>query len=89
MRGELLRRLELLTVEEHRAVLGGAGWTPPQAYRWIRFEDPDPVGQLLRAGERLDALWRRRPLAAREAFAERERELLGAATAAARDLGYA
>lgn len=88
VRSELLPVLERLTVEEHHAVLGGPDWAPPQAYRWIRYEDPDPIGQLLAAGERLDVLWRGRPLEARKAFAAREREALEDAHGVARRLGY-
>ncbi len=61
--GELLEVLERLTVAEHRALFEevlGEPWSPPRAYRWIRYEDPDPIGQLLRAGERLEELWRER-----------------------------
>ena len=85
VRGDLLARLEELTVEEHRVVLGSPDWAPPQAYRWIRYEDPDPIGQLLRAGQRLDRLWGARP---RAAFEAREREVVAEAISIARDLGY-
>ena len=57
----LLEDVEGLVVAEHRAFVEqvlGQSWSPPRAYRWIRYEDPDPVGALLLAGRRLDALWR-------------------------------
>ena len=61
---EVLEAVERLVVEEHRVlyqeVLGEA-WSRPVAYRWIRYEDPDPIGQLILASERLDAEWRRHP----------------------------
>jgi hypothetical protein len=89
IRGPLLEVLERLTVAEHRAVLGGPEWTPPQAYRWIRYETPDPVAQLLLAGQRLEALWpERRPPAEREAFEARERSELAGVLPVARALGY-
>jgi hypothetical protein len=57
----LLEGVERLVVAEHRALFSGTlgeAWSPPQAYRWIRYEDPDPIGQLLSGTQRLDALWR-------------------------------
>jgi hypothetical protein len=56
----VLDAVERLVVAEHRALFEGVlgePWSPPIAYRWIRYEDPDPIGQLIRATERLDALW--------------------------------
>jgi hypothetical protein len=89
IRGPLLETLERLTVAEHRAVLGGPGWTPPQAYRWIRYENPDPVAQLMLAGERLEALWlEHRTRDEQEAFEKRERSELARALRLARGLGY-
>jgi hypothetical protein len=57
----LLERVERLVVAEHRALFEavlGEAWSPPVAYRWIRYESPDPLGALLLAGERMEALWR-------------------------------
>ncbi len=89
VRGPLLETLERLTVAEHRAVLGGPEWTPPQAYRWMRYENPDPVAQLLLAGKRLEALWpEQRTLEEREDFEARERSALAEALRLARELGY-
>ena len=73
----LLEGVERLVVAEHRALFShvlGEPWSPPVAYRWIRYEDPDPVGQLRAATERLDALWREH----RVGFQERV-QLYGAA----------
>ena len=73
----LLEGVERLVVAEHRALHAsvlGEPWSPPVAYRWIRYEDPDPVGQLLHATRRLDALWREH----RVGFQERV-QLYGAA----------
>ena len=65
---ELLTGVERLVVEEHRVLFSevlGLEWSPPVAYRWIRYEDPDPIGQLIRASERLAEEWRRHPAGAR------------------------
>ncbi len=46
---------------EHRALhheLLGETWAPPVAYRWMRYESPDPVGALRRASARLESEWR-------------------------------
>jgi len=64
----LLEAVERLVVEEHRVLFAevlGQPWSPPVAYRWIRYEDPDPIGQLIAASERLDEEWGRHPEAAR------------------------
>ena len=60
----MLETLERLVVEEHRVVFGevrGEPWSRPAAYRWIRYEDPDPIGQLIRATERLEVEWQAHP----------------------------
>ncbi|HEX6548374.1 MAG TPA: hypothetical protein VF134_06510, partial [Candidatus Dormibacteraeota bacterium] len=57
----VLEGVERLVVAEHHALFAsvlGEPWSPPVAYRWIRYESPDPIGALLAAGDRLDALWR-------------------------------
>ena len=46
--------------------LRGEAWSPPAAYRWIRYEDPDPIGRLIRASGLLAAEWAAHP-EAREA----------------------
>ena len=75
--------LEKLVVEEHRVLFGevlGEAWSPPVAYRWIRYEDPDPIGRLIAATERMDAVWAAHPEAgaARTRFAAWEAERLRA-----------
>jgi hypothetical protein len=77
----VLVALERLVVEEHRVLFGevlAEAWSPPAAYRWIRYEDPDPIGRLIAASERLDALWKAHPEAteARARFAAWEAERL-------------
>jgi hypothetical protein len=44
----LLRRVEKIVVESHRKLYAGQGreWSPPVAYRWLRFEDPEPIARL-------------------------------------------
>lgn len=90
----LLEGVERLVVAEHRAFTEhvlAEPWTPPRAYRWIRYEDPDPIGALLRAGERLEALWRDHRVGLQERVqlfgAAEERELIRL-EAAATVLGY-
>jgi hypothetical protein len=93
---ELLPELERLVVAEHAALhrdLAGEAWSPPSAYRWIRYEDPDPVGRLAEATRRLGEAWKRAAAAPRHAdvrnrfTAEAERRLRRA-TEIARELGY-
>lgn len=50
----LLEAAEVLVLSLHRAVFGEP-WRPPEAYRWIRYEDPEPVGRLAEAVRRLRA----------------------------------
>jgi len=74
---EMLEGVERLVVEEHRVLFSnvlGEPWSRPVAYRWIRYEDPDPIGQLIAATERMDEEWARHPeaAAARAAFLEWE-----------------
>ncbi len=59
--GSVLRTLEHVVVENHRLLheeLLGQAWSPPEAYRWIRYENPDPVSQLEQATNSLDRLWK-------------------------------
>ena len=44
----LLELVEQATVDAHRrwCALGGRDWSEPLAYRWLRYEDPDPVARL-------------------------------------------
>jgi hypothetical protein len=96
VRGDLLTELERLVVAEHAALFGqllGERWSRPQAYRWIRYEDPDPIGRLIAASRRLAEEWSRAgelPLssAARESFGVDEAARLDRALRLARRLGY-
>ncbi|GAC1505518.1 MAG: hypothetical protein NVS1B3_03890 [Candidatus Dormibacteraceae bacterium] len=51
----LLRQVEEIVVESHRQLYltEGKEWTPPIAYRWLRYEDPIPVNRLLDGTKRL------------------------------------
>jgi hypothetical protein len=46
----LLRQVEEIVVESHRRLYETQGhaepWSRPIAYRWLRFEDPEPVTRL-------------------------------------------
>ncbi|MBJ7598705.1 MAG: hypothetical protein DLM67_23100 [Candidatus Nephthysia bennettiae] len=97
VRGELLTELERLVVSEHAArhagVLGER-WSPPDAYRWIRYEDPDPIARLIEASRRLAAGWASaadRPAfaAMRSGFEAEEASRLDQALRLAGALGYA
>ena len=86
----LLEPLERLVVADHAALHRdrlGEEWSPPAAYRWIRYEDPAPIDRLLDATRRLEAEWvvaGGRPMGARGS----ERTALVTILAAARSLGY-
>lgn len=59
--GSLLRTVEHVVVENHRLLheeLLGQPWSRPQAYRWMRYENPDPVSQLEEATNSLERLWK-------------------------------
>jgi hypothetical protein len=90
----LLEGVERLVVAEHRALVEQVldeAWTAPRSYRWIRYEDPDPVGALLRAGERLDALWREHRVGLQERvqlYGAAEEAALARLEAVAGGLGY-
>ena len=51
----LLRQVEKIVVEAHRRSheAKGTPWTEPDAYRWLHYEDPDPVSRLLEGAKRL------------------------------------
>jgi hypothetical protein len=53
----LLVQVEKIVVEGHRTLSGleesGLAWSPPMAYRWLRYEDPEPVSRLLEGTKRL------------------------------------
>ena len=96
VRGELLVELERLVVSEHAALhseLLGERWSPPSAYRWIRYEDPDPIARLIDASGRLARGWSEaagRPgfAASRSSFEAEEAIRLAKAVRLARALGY-
>jgi hypothetical protein len=52
----LLGSVETIVVGAHRdwyEASGRTDWTEPKAYRWLHFEDPDPVARLADAVRRL------------------------------------
>lgn len=51
----LLRQVELVIVDAHRKSYEATGkpWSEPIAYRWLRYEDPDPVARLLEGSRKL------------------------------------
>jgi len=51
----LLRQVERIVVDAHRRSYEAAGtpWSEPIAYRWLRYEDPDPVSRLLEGARKL------------------------------------
>jgi hypothetical protein len=59
---ELLPEVERIVVAEHAALhrdLAAEDWAPPDAYRWIAYESPDPVGRLIAATRELGEAWTR------------------------------
>jgi hypothetical protein len=97
VRRELLTELERMVVAEHAALhsgLLGERWSPPSAYRWIRYEDPDPIARLIAASGRLAGEWAEAAdqpgfATARSAFEAEEVSRLARALHLARALGYA
>ncbi|HYM97445.1 MAG TPA: hypothetical protein VET26_09095 [Candidatus Sulfotelmatobacter sp.] len=51
----LLPEVENLVVDGHRRLYARLGrrWSKPEAYRWLRYEDPDPVARLAEGVRRL------------------------------------
>jgi hypothetical protein len=51
----LLRQVEQIVLDGHRSVYESKGlvWSPPIAYRWLRYEDPAPVERLAVGTKRL------------------------------------
>ncbi|HYL06934.1 MAG TPA: hypothetical protein VEU76_00185 [Candidatus Udaeobacter sp.] len=47
--------MELIVVQGHRAMTESEGrsWSRPEAYRWLHYEDRDPVGRLAEGVEKL------------------------------------
>ena len=54
----LLIQVERIVVESHRRLYETEGreWSPPIAYRWLRYEDPMPVERLKEGVEKLIGL---------------------------------
>jgi len=53
----LLGEVEAIVVAAHRdwyEASGRTGWTEPNAYHWLRYEDPDPVRRLAEGVRRLE-----------------------------------
>lgn len=87
----LLPAVERVVVDEHAALERdalGREWSPAMAYRWIRYESPDPVGRLIAALERLEAGWAAAP-EQRAAWRELEVERWRTIFETAREHGYA
>jgi hypothetical protein len=58
-REPLLPAVERLVVKAHRRwyeAWGATDWSEPKAYRWLRYEDPDPVARLADGVRRLPAV---------------------------------
>ena len=51
----LLSQVEQVVVDGHRRLYESKGlaWSPPTAYRWLRYEDPAPVARLADGAKRL------------------------------------
>lgn len=51
----LLSQVEQIVVEGHHTLYSERGleWSPPIAYRWLRYEDPTPVARLAEGAKRL------------------------------------
>lgn len=51
----LLADVEKIVVDAHRRLIESAGrdWSAPMAYRWLHYEDPDPVARLMDGVRRL------------------------------------
>ena len=91
IQGPLLEAVERLVVAEHEALFRtalGEEWSRPLAYRWIRYEDPDPVARLIDATERLDREWLAAPAAARAGWLRKEAERWPAVLRLARAAGF-
>ena len=59
--GSVLRTVEHVVVENHRRLhqdFMHEPWSAPAAYRWMRYENPDPVSQLEQATSSLERLWK-------------------------------
>jgi hypothetical protein len=54
----LLSLVEEIVLDSHHRLyaMEGREWSPPMAYRWLRYEDPMPVNRLAEGVEKLDRL---------------------------------
>jgi hypothetical protein len=54
----LLGQVESIVVESHRRMLEehGQPWSLPVTYRWLHYEDPEPVQRLAEAVQKLDQM---------------------------------
>lgn len=52
---DLLSQVEQIVVDGHRGLYSAEGreWSPPIAYRWLRYENPTPVARLIDGTKRL------------------------------------
>jgi hypothetical protein len=55
VRDGLLDEVERIVIEAHRNLYATQGrpWSAPVAYRWLRYEDPDPIARLSDGVKRL------------------------------------
>jgi hypothetical protein len=55
VKSDLLSQVEQIVVEGHRTLRESKGleWSPPMAYRWLRYEDPEPVARLAEGVKKL------------------------------------
>jgi hypothetical protein len=51
----LLSQVEQIVVDGHRTLheSKGIAWSPPLAYRWLHYEDPEPVARLAEGTRKL------------------------------------
>lgn len=51
----LIRQVEEIVVDAHRRLheRTGLAWSRPAAYRWLRYEDPEPVARLAEGARKL------------------------------------
>jgi hypothetical protein len=91
VQSRLLPLLERIVVEEHAALhrdVLGEDWSPPAAYRWIRYEDPDPIARLIDATARLESEWEGAATPVPEVFERLEAPMLREAQEAAAEIGF-
>jgi hypothetical protein len=81
IREALLPLVEQIVVERYATVFHDR--SRPNAYRWIKYEDPDPIGRLHWSIRRLDEVSRRV-----QRQSPNEEASLAAALEVARGLGY-